>query len=112
MLVRTLPLGVGLGRRGRPAGRGTADGTAAPPFVLRHLHRPRALRPHGPLLRPAVDGPADHLDTDDDLRALRAIVEARGNGIAGRREIIGLLRERPELADINAHIAQKALEAG
>ena len=67
---------------------------------------------HGPLLRPAVDGPADHLDTDDDLRALRAIVEARGNGIAGRREIIGLLRERPELADINAHIAQKALEAG
>ena len=52
------------------------------------------------------------LDTDDDLRALRAIVEARGSGVAGRREIIGLLRERPELADINAHIAQKALEAG
>jgi spore coat polysaccharide biosynthesis protein SpsF len=52
------------------------------------------------------------LDTEDDLKALRAVVEARGSAIAGRREIIGLLRERPELADINAHVAQKALEAG
>ena len=92
---------------------GRGHGDRAPPHpVTSGIYTDPEHFDHGPLLRPAVDGPADHLDTDDDLRALRAIVEARGNGIAGRREIIGLLRERPELADINAHIAQKALEAG
>lgn len=52
------------------------------------------------------------LDTDDDLRALRAIVAERGTGVAGRREVIDLLRSRPDLVRINAHIEQKALEAG
>lgn len=52
------------------------------------------------------------LDTPEDLAALRAIVEVRGNGVASRCEIIGLLRERPDLAALNAHVPQKALEAG
>jgi spore coat polysaccharide biosynthesis protein SpsF len=52
------------------------------------------------------------LDTPEDLAALRAIVEVRGTEVASRREIIALLRERPELAQINASVSQKALEAG
>jgi spore coat polysaccharide biosynthesis protein SpsF len=52
------------------------------------------------------------LDTPEDLAALRAIVEARGSGVASRAEIIGLLRRRPDLAAINAGVSQKALEAG
>ena len=52
------------------------------------------------------------LDTPRDLEALRAIVAARGTEIAERREIVALLRARPDLAAINADIAQKSLEAG
>ncbi|SDP28593.1 spore coat polysaccharide biosynthesis protein SpsF [Pedococcus dokdonensis] len=52
------------------------------------------------------------LDTPQDLEALRAIVAARGTGIAERREVVALLRARPELAAINADITQKSLEAG
>jgi spore coat polysaccharide biosynthesis protein SpsF len=52
------------------------------------------------------------LDTPEDLAALRGIVGARGSDIASRREIVGLLRTRPELAEVNAGVAQKALEAG
>ncbi|KRF26681.1 spore coat protein [Phycicoccus sp. Soil803] len=52
------------------------------------------------------------LDTPRDLEALRAIVAERGTEIAERREIIALLRARPDLAAINADIAQKSLEAG
>jgi spore coat polysaccharide biosynthesis protein SpsF len=52
------------------------------------------------------------LDTPEDLAALRAIVDVRGSEVASRREIIGLLRERPDLAAINSGVSQKALEAG
>ena len=52
------------------------------------------------------------LDTPQDLEALRAIVAERGTEIAERREIVALLRARPDLAAINADIAQKSLEAG
>jgi spore coat polysaccharide biosynthesis protein SpsF len=52
------------------------------------------------------------LDTPEDLAALRAVVAERGNGIASRREIIALLRARPDLTAINAAVSQKALEAG
>ena len=52
------------------------------------------------------------LDTPQDLVALRAIVAERGNDIAARREIVSLLRARPDLAAINAEVTQKSLEAG
>ena len=52
------------------------------------------------------------LDTPEDLAALRAIVAERGSGIASRREIIDLLRARPDLVQVNAGVSQKSLEAG
>jgi len=52
------------------------------------------------------------LDTPEDLAALRAIVAERGTGIASRREILALLRARPDLVAINAAVTQKSLEAG
>ena len=52
------------------------------------------------------------LDTPEDLAALRGIVAARGTDVASRREIIRLRRSRPELAEVNAGVAQKTLEAG
>lgn len=52
------------------------------------------------------------LDTPEDLVALRAIVAERGTGIASRREILALLRARPDLVAINAAVTQKSLEAG
>jgi spore coat polysaccharide biosynthesis protein SpsF len=52
------------------------------------------------------------LDTPQDLAALRAIVAERGTDIAGRREIVALLRAKPDLVAINVDITQKSLEAG
>ena len=112
VLVRTLPHGLDVELVTADALRrvGHGDGTAR---VTSGIYTdPEHFDLMGLCFAPPSTDLRITLDTDDDLRALRAIVEARGNGIAGRREIIGLLRERPELADINAHIAQKALEAG
>jgi spore coat polysaccharide biosynthesis protein SpsF len=52
------------------------------------------------------------LDTPADLVALRAIVEELGPGTASRRDVVGLLRRRPDLVALNADVAQKALDAG
>lgn len=52
------------------------------------------------------------VDTPEDLRAVRAIVDALGTGIPKHREVIGLLREHPTLVAINASVSQKSLEEG
>ena len=52
------------------------------------------------------------LDTPDDLRMLRAVVAARGTSVASRAEIVALLRERPDLAALNAEVRQKSLAEG
>lgn len=52
------------------------------------------------------------LDTPEDLRMLRAVVAARGTSVASRAEIVGLLRERPDLAALNAEVRQKSLAEG
>jgi spore coat polysaccharide biosynthesis protein SpsF len=52
------------------------------------------------------------LDTPEDLTALRAVVDVLGSGVASRRQLIALLRERPDLVALNASVGQKSLEAG
>lgn len=52
------------------------------------------------------------LDTPDDLRMLRAVVDARGTSLPSRAELVALLRSRPDLAAINAEVRQKALAEG
>jgi spore coat polysaccharide biosynthesis protein SpsF (cytidylyltransferase family) len=53
------------------------------------------------------------VDEADDLRFVRAVIAALGPGErAGFREIRALLRRRPELLSINAHVIQKRIEDG
>lgn len=52
------------------------------------------------------------LDTPEDLAALRLLVEARGTGVAAHREIIEVLRDRPDIVAVNSAVTQKAVEAG
>ena len=52
------------------------------------------------------------LDTPDDLRMLRAVVDARGTSLPSRAELVALLRSRPDLVAINAEVRQKTLAEG
>ncbi|ADU49143.1 cytidylyltransferase domain-containing protein [Intrasporangium calvum] len=52
------------------------------------------------------------IDTPEDLKALRGIVEARGTTPMGREELVSLLRNRPDLVAVNAGVKQKALAEG
>lgn len=53
------------------------------------------------------------VDEPDDLRFVREVVAALGpdEGV-GFREVRDLLRQRPELLSINAHVVQKRIEEG
>lgn len=50
------------------------------------------------------------LDTADDLRLLRALVEDHGALGLDLDGIVGLLRSRPDLVALNAHVEQKPLD--
>lgn len=52
------------------------------------------------------------VDTEQDLAALRAIVSELGTEIPSYREVIRLLRSRPDLRAINSGVQQKRLEDG
>lgn len=49
------------------------------------------------------------LDTPDDLLLLRTLVEEHDAARLDVSEVVALLRRRPDLAALNAHVAQKAL---
>jgi spore coat polysaccharide biosynthesis protein SpsF len=59
--------------------------------------------------------PADHsgyritLDTEDDLRLIRILIEEHGAAQLDCEQIVAVLDAHPELAAINAHIEQKKL---
>jgi len=66
----------------------------------------------------SVTADADHsqyrwtLDTAEDLGLLRKIYASLGNrDDFGWREVLQLMRREPELAEINAHVPQKAVHA-
>lgn len=52
------------------------------------------------------------VDTVEDLQAVRAMVAELGDAPPARSRLIGLLRDRPDIAAINSHIAQKGLAEG
>jgi spore coat polysaccharide biosynthesis protein SpsF len=52
------------------------------------------------------------LDEPDDARLLDAIVAELGDHAQDLRAVERLLRERPDLVAINAHVRQKAIAEG
>jgi len=52
------------------------------------------------------------VDTEDDLEAVTQIVEILGDSPPRWKDLVELLRDRPDLASINAHIVQKDLADG
>lgn len=52
------------------------------------------------------------LDTEDDLRLVRAVVDELGDRPAELPELVAFLRSRPDLVALNAHVEQKPLAAG
>lgn len=52
------------------------------------------------------------VDTEDDLRLVRAVVAELGDRPASLPELVALLRSRPDLVRLNAHVEQKPLVAG
>ena len=66
----------------------------------------------GLLFRPAAPDLRVTLDEAEDLRLLEAVVAELGDRAPAWREVVALLRSRPDLAGINAHVRQKALDEG
>ena len=68
------------------------------------------------LLDVCVTPPANDLrvtlDTAEDLVLLRALVAELPDSPPEWRDVVALLRARPELVAINADVVQKPLEAG
>jgi spore coat polysaccharide biosynthesis protein SpsF len=53
------------------------------------------------------------VDTPEDLAFVRAVYERLGNSdLFSWRDVLALLAEEPGLAELNAHVRQKALEEG
>jgi spore coat polysaccharide biosynthesis protein SpsF len=52
------------------------------------------------------------VDTPEDWATIEAIVEALGDRSPGIGDLVGFLRNRPDIAGLNAAVRQKPLEAG
>ena len=65
----------------------------------------------GVTFHPAADDLRVTLDTADDLRLVHAVADVLGDRPPGHREIVALLRQQPDIAALNSHVRQKALEA-
>jgi spore coat polysaccharide biosynthesis protein SpsF len=50
------------------------------------------------------------LDTEDDWKLIEAVVEHFGDVPASVRDLAAWLDKQPELAGVNAHVVQKALD--
>ena len=66
----------------------------------------------GLVFRPSALDLRVTLDTADDLRLLQAVVAELGDRPPAWRDVVALLRKRPELTDLNAHVRQKQLGEG
>jgi spore coat polysaccharide biosynthesis protein SpsF len=76
-------------------------------FVATH---PESFRVANLSFAPPADDLRVTIDTDDDARLLDAVVGLLGDRPPSWGELVALLRARPDLVRINAHVRQKALE--
>ena len=94
----------------------TLDATATEPFEREHVTPAAWQHPERFRLR-SVRNDADlsavrlTVDTDEDLRVVEGIFEALGRDDVELDEVLELLARRPDLAAINAGVAQKGLRA-
>lgn len=61
----------------------------------------------GVVVSPAADDLRVTLDTAEDWELLSALVSELGDGVGDWRAVVGLLRSRPDLVALNAHVEQK-----
>lgn len=81
--------------------------------VTSYLYRqPGRFRVAGLTFAPAHDDLRVTLDTAEDARLLDAVVEALGDRIISKDELVRFLRNHPEIVDLNAGVRQKAIEEG
>lgn len=52
------------------------------------------------------------VDTSDDLAAVRAVVAELGSDAPTAKEVVRLMRRRPDLVAMNAHVVQKGVAEG
>jgi spore coat polysaccharide biosynthesis protein SpsF len=73
---------------------------------------PEGFRLAGVTVAPPCNDLRVTLDEPADAELLDAIVAELGDGPHAWRPVVGLLRARPDLAAINAHVRQKPVAAG
>ncbi|TYP89852.1 cytidylyltransferase domain-containing protein [Blastococcus xanthinilyticus] len=114
-LHRTLPRGLDVelitaGALRRAGQEATGHDRA---HVTSHVwSRPEAFALAGLVVAPAAADLRITLDTAEDAALLDALVAETGDRAPGWRELVALLRSRPELAALNASVVQKSLEEG
>lgn len=73
---------------------------------------PRRYQLLGLRLRPDASDLRVTVDTRADLQLVETVVAAHGDRPASLSELVAFLRSRPDVVALNAHVEQKALEAG
>lgn len=68
--------------------------------------RPDVYRCAGVMASPAADDLRITLDTEQDAKLLDAVVAELGAGVPSWREVVALLRSRPDLVELNAEVEQ------
>ncbi|MEU7859554.1 glycosyltransferase family protein [Nonomuraea sp. NPDC049141] len=112
-LARTLPRGLDVEIAGLAAlKRADLEATAhhrthVTSYIYSHPGESRLL---GLAYTPAAADLRVTLDTEDDWRLISRVVAELGDGCVPVRSLVGWLRDRPEVCELNAHVAQKALQ--
>lgn len=110
VLVRTLPRGFDaeLVRAGVLAEQvETAQGADREHVTSGIYANPDRYSCAGIVVSPAADDLRVTLDTTEDWAVIEGIVAELGDRVGDWREVVALLRKRPELAALNAHVEQK-----
>lgn len=95
----------------RQAGREAA--TTDRVHVTSYLYRrPGRFRVAGLTFSPAADDLRVTLDTSEDAAALDLLVQELGDRPPGFREVVEVLRRRPDIAALNADVRQKTVDEG
>lgn len=111
----SLPIGIGVEAVASAAlGRATSLAQDAErEHVTATIYRlPVQFRIAALVYEPRSDDLRVTLDTSNDMEVLQAVATELGDRASSWREVAALLRSRPDLVALNAHVRQKSLEEG